>query len=114
MNNPGAMGLMILLNQVLNVGATTCFALSGNSETPQRFLLWQIIGSVFGLGTQVSFAGLVRFSSLEFANAIGIGLAFVSAQIFSAYVYFHVPFTGWQWFGTALVFIGIVCIAAGK
>jgi drug/metabolite transporter (DMT)-like permease len=114
MNNLGTMGLIVLLNQVLNVGATTGFALSGNSQTTQRFFLWQIVGSIFGLGTQVSYAGLVRFSSLEFANAIGIGLAFVSAQIFSAYVYFHVPFTGWQWFGTALVFIGIVCIALGK
>jgi drug/metabolite transporter (DMT)-like permease len=114
MNNPGAMGLMILLNQAMNVGATTGFALSGNSQTAQRFVFWQIFGSVFGLGTQLSFAGLVRFSSLEFANAIGIGLAFVSAQVFSAYVYFRVPFTGWQWFGTALVFAGIACIALGK
>ena len=114
MNNLGAMGLIIFLNQALNVGATTGFALSGKSQTASRFVFWQIVGSVFGLGTQISFAGLVRFSSLEFANAIGIGLAFVSAQVFSAYLYFHVPFTGGQWFGTALVFIGILCIAVGK
>ena len=114
MNSLPMMGLMILLNQALNVGATTSFALSGNSNTPQRFVFWQLIGSVFGLGTQLSFAGLVRFSSLEFANAIGIGLAFVSAQVFSAYVFFHIPFTGWQWLGTSLVFIGILLIALGK
>ncbi len=114
MNSLPMMGLLILLNQVLNVGATTGFALSGNSQTPQRFIFWQLVGSVFGFGTQLSFAGLVRFSSLEFANAIGIGLAFVSAQIFSAYVFFHIPFTGWQWLGTSLVFIGIMLIAIGK
>jgi drug/metabolite transporter (DMT)-like permease len=112
LNNLPMMGLLVFLNQALNVGATTGFALSGN--TVQRFVFWQIIGSVFGLGTQISFAGLVRFSSLEFANAIGIGLAFVSAQIFSAYIFFHIPFNGWQWLGTALVFIGILCIALGK
>jgi drug/metabolite transporter (DMT)-like permease len=105
---------LIFLNQVLNVGATTGFALSGNSSTPQRFVFWQVVGSVFGLGTQLSFAGLVRFSSLEFANAIGIGLAFVSAQVFSAYVFFHIPFTAFQWLGTALVFVGILLIALGK
>ncbi|MDE3091019.1 MAG: hypothetical protein KGJ80_16725 [Chloroflexota bacterium] len=114
MDSLPAMGLMILLNQILNVGATTGFALSGNSNTAQRFVFWQVIGSVFGLGTQLSFAGLVHFSSLEFANAIGIGLAFVSAQIFSAYIFFHIPFTGGQWFGTGLVFVGILCIALGK
>ena len=114
MDSFAAMGLMILLNQALNVGATTGFALSGTSATPQRFVFWQIVGSVFGFGTQLSFAGLVHFSSLEFANAIGIGLAFVSAQIFSAYIFFHVPFTALQWFGTGLVFIGILCIALGK
>ncbi len=114
MDNLGAMGLMVLLNQVLNVGATTGFALSGNSQTAQRFVFWQIVGSVFGLGTQLSFAGLVRFSSVEFANAVGIGFAFVSVQVFTAYVFLHVPFTGWQWFGTALVFIGILCLALGK
>ncbi len=114
MNNLPTMGLIIFLNQVMNVGATTGFALSGSSNSPQRFVWWQLVGSVFGLGTQISFAGLVHFSSLEFANAIGIGLAFVSAQVFSAYVFFHVPFTGWQWFGTALVFLGISFIAIGK
>lgn len=114
LNNLPMMGLMILLNQVLNVGATTGFALSGNSNTVQRFVFWQIIGSAFGFGTQISFAGLVRFSSLEFANAIGIGLAFVSAQIFSAYIFFHIPFTGWQWSGTVLVFVGILFIALGR
>ncbi len=105
---------IIFLNQALNVGATTGFALSGTSPSTQRFVFWQIIGSAFGLGTQLSYAGLVRFSSVEFANAIGIGLAFVSAQVFSAYGILHVSFTGWQWLGTALVFAGILFIALGK
>jgi hypothetical protein len=108
------MGLVILLNQALNVGATTGFAISGNSRTAQRFVFWQIVGGVFGLGTQISYAGLVRFSTVELANAIGIGLAFVSTEFFSAYMYFHAPFTGWQCFGTLLVFVGILCIALGK
>ena len=108
------MALVILLNQALNVGATTGFALSGTSATLPRFVFWQIIGSAFGLGAQLSFAGLVRFSSIEIANAVGIGLAFVSVQVFSAYVFFHVPFTTYQWLGTALVFIGIMFIALGK
>ena len=93
MDNPPMMATMVLLNQLLNVGATTGFALSGNSTSPRQFVVWQAVGSLFGFGTQLSFAGLVRFSSLEFANAIGIGLAFVSAQVFSAYAFFHIPFT---------------------
>jgi drug/metabolite transporter (DMT)-like permease len=48
------------------------------------------------------------------ANAIGIGLSFVSAQIVSAYLFFHIPFTPYQWLGTALVFAGILCIALGR
>lgn len=63
---------------------TIGFAFSGRSETTKGFLLWQIIGSVFGLGTQLTFAGLVRVSSVQWASAIGIGLAFVSAEVFSA------------------------------
>ncbi len=106
--------LVIFVNQALNVGATIGFALSGWSQSVRRFIFWQVVGSVFGVGTQISFAGLVRFSSLEFANAIGIGLAFVSAQVFSAYVFLHVPFTAWQWLGTGLVFIGILLIALGR
>ena len=53
------------LNQIMNIGATTGFAFSGRSENTKDFLLWQIIGSAFGLGTQLTFAGLVRVSSVQ-------------------------------------------------
>ncbi len=104
---------LVLFNQVFNVGATTGFALSGRADSTGLFLLWQAVGSAFGLGAQVTFAGLVRFLSLRVANAIGIGLAFVSAQIFGAFVFFHEPFAPVQWIGTALVFAGILLIALG-
>src|SRR5439155_26778261 len=77
-------------------------------------LLWQAVGSAFGLGAQVTFAGLVRFLSLRVANAIGIGLAFVSAQAFGAFVLFREPFAPAQWLGTALVFAGTLLIALGR
>ena len=104
---------LVLFNQLFNVGATTGFALSGRAGTTGVFLLWQAIGSAFGLGAQVTFAGLARFLSLRVANAIGIGLAFVSAQVFGAFVFFHEPFAPVQWFGTGLVFAGILLIALG-
>ena len=104
---------VVVLNQFFNVAATAAFAISGQAETVRTFILWQIIGGLFGLGTQVTFAGLVRYSSVGLANAIGNGLAFVSIQIFSAYLLFHEPFTAIQWTGAAFIFIGIVLIALG-
>ncbi len=105
---------LVLLNQIFNVGATVGFALSGLAKGVGAFVLWQVVGSLFGLGAQMTFAGMVRFFSLRFANAIGIGLAFFSAQLFGAYVYFHEPFTTTQWAGTALLFAGILLIALGR
>jgi drug/metabolite transporter (DMT)-like permease len=105
---------LAVLNQVMNVGATTGFAISGRSENMKGFLIWQIIGSVFGLGTQLTFAGLVRFSSVQWASAIGIGLAFVSAEVFSAYAIFREAFSRMQWAGVVLVFVGLILIAGGK
>ena len=52
---------------------------------------------------------MVRYASLPFANATGIGLAFVSAQVFSAGLLLREPFTMLQWFGTGLVFAGVCC-----
>ena len=52
---------LVALNQVMNIGATTGFAFSGRSGTMKGFLLWQIIGSGFGLGTQPTFAGWCAF-----------------------------------------------------
>lgn len=105
---------LVLLNQITNVGATTGFALSGRSPDMRRFLAWQIMGSFFGLGTQLTFAGMVRFSSIELANAIGIGLAFVTVQVVTAEVFFHAGLSAVQWLGTLLVFTGILLLAAGR
>jgi drug/metabolite transporter (DMT)-like permease len=105
---------LIVTNQVFNVGATMGFAMSGRADTAALFVGWQLIGSVFGLGSQITFAGLVRFYSLRFANAVGIGLAFVSAQAFGAFVLLREPFTPVQWIGTGLVFAGILCLTLGQ
>lgn len=116
---PTAFGGMLtigiaVLNQIVNVGATTSFAISGQSETFRQFLIWQIVGSAFGLGTQLTFAGLVRFASVQVASAIGIGLAFVSAEVFSAYLVFREGFSAVQWSGVAFVFLGLMLIVWGK
>ena len=83
---------LILVNQLVNVGATACLAASAHADRFRTFLFWQIIGGLFGLGVQLSFAGLVRFWSLTAANVIGIGVAFVSAQLFAAYLIFNESF----------------------
>jgi drug/metabolite transporter (DMT)-like permease len=108
------LGVMIIVNQIMNVAATTFFALSGETHSVKRFILYQIIGGVFGLGINLTYAGLVRYSSIETAAAIGIGLAFVLVQIFSSYLILHVGFTPWQWVGVSLVFTGILLIAFGR
>lgn len=104
---------LVLLNQGFNVAATIGFARSGLAESVATFVGWQVVGSIFDLGTQVTFAGMVRFFSLRFANSVGIGLAFVSAQIISAYFILREPFSAAQWLGTVLVFLGILFIALG-
>ena len=108
-----ALGLLVV-NQVANVACYTLFALSGRTDRWRTFIVLQILGGVFGLFTQLTFAGLVRYASLPFANATGIGLAFVSAQVFSAALLLREPFTLLQWVGTGLVFAGVLLIAAGQ
>ena len=115
----GARGTLITLglavvNQVMNIGATTGFAISGRSETARSFIVWQIIGSAFGLGTQLTFAGLVRFTSVQLASAVGIGLAFLSAEVVTAYGIFHEPFTRTQWLGVGVVFLGLMLLIWGR
>lgn len=105
---------LVPLNQIFNVAATVGFANSGMAGSATGFIFWQIVGSLFGFGTQITFAGMVRFFSLRIANAVGIGLAFFSAQFFGAHLYFHEPFTPAQWAGTTLLFLGILLIALGR
>jgi len=104
---------LVLINQIVNVGATACFAASAHADKLRTFLFWQIVGGFFGLAVQLSFAGLVRFWSLTAANVIGIGVAFVSAQLFVAYLIFNESFQVPQWLGTAFVFVGLVLVAVG-
>ncbi len=105
--------LLIGLNQIVNVGAYTCFARSGRAATTWNFIGWQALGSLFGLGTQLTFAGMVRYGTVRMANAVGIGLAFVSAEIFGAYLIFHEALTRTQWLGVGCVFIGLLLLASG-
>lgn len=101
------------LNILTNIGATTAFAVSGRSGTLRTFLVWQIIGSAFGLGTQVTFAGLVRFSNVQLASAIGIGLAFLSAEVFTSFTLFKETFSRIQWAGVAAIFLGLMLLVWG-
>lgn len=101
------------LNVLTNIGATTAFALSGRGETFRTFLIWQVIGSAFGLGTQLTFAGLVRFSNVQLASAVGIGLAFLSAEVFTSFTLFRETFTRLQWAGVAAIFMGLMLVIWG-
>ena len=104
---------LAVVNQAVNVGATACFAASAHADRFRTFLFWQVIGGIFGLGVQLSFAGLVRFWSLTAANVIGIGVAFISVQLFAAYLLFNESFQVPQWVGTGFVFVGLVLVAVG-
>ncbi len=105
---------LIALNQLMNIGATTCFAFSGRAASWTQFLIWQAVGSAFGLGTQLTFASMARLGSVRTASAFGIGLAFVSAELVSAHIIFREGFTRGQWAGVGLVFAGLVLISTGK
>jgi drug/metabolite transporter (DMT)-like permease len=104
---------IVVLNQMANIGASTCFALSGRSHDVHTFVVWQIVGGLFGLCIQLTFAGMARYATLPFANSVGIGLAFVSVQVVSALLFFHTSFSVLQWAGTALVVAGVLCVALG-
>ena len=105
--------VLVVLNQIANVGSYTGFALAGKSPGLRGFLLWQIFGSAFGLCVQLSYSGMVRYTTVGLANAFGVGLAFVSIQLFAAYLFFHEPFSTAQWLGSGFVFVGIVLLALG-
>jgi drug/metabolite transporter (DMT)-like permease len=111
---PATIALLVLFNLATNLGATIGFALSGQAGGPRAFILWQIAGGLMGLGAQLTFAGLVRFGSVQVANAVGIGLAFAVAQVAGALWFFGEPFGRLQWLGTALVIAGVLFIAFGK
>jgi drug/metabolite transporter (DMT)-like permease len=102
---------ILVANQFFNVGSTACFAASAHADRIKVFVFWQIVGGFFGLGVQLSYAGLVRYWSLPAANVLGIGLAFVAVQAFTAYLIFHESFQRPQWVGTAFVFVGIILVA---
>jgi drug/metabolite transporter (DMT)-like permease len=104
---------MLVVNQVSNVGAATLFALSGRADRWRTFIVLQILGGFFGIFIQVSFAGMVRYASFPFANAAGFGLAFVSAQIFSAAVILKEPISPLQWLGSAFVLVGVLLVSLG-
>ena len=108
------LAVMIFVNLATNVGAFTFFALSGQTQSVSRFVFYQIIGGLLGLAINLTYAGMVRFSSVETAAAIGIGLAFVVVQIFSSYLLLHVGFTAWQWLGVSLVFAGVLLISLAR
>ena len=74
------LAVMIFVNLATNVGAFTFFALSGQTQSVSRFVFYQIIGGLLGLAINLTYAGMVRSSSVETAAAIGIGLAFVMVQ----------------------------------
>jgi drug/metabolite transporter (DMT)-like permease len=101
------------LNVIANIGATTAFAVSGRSQTLRTFILWQILGSAFGMGTQLTFAGMVRFSNVQLAAAVGIGLAFLSAEVFTSFTLFRETFTRIQWGGVAAIFLGLMLVIWG-
>ena len=102
------------INIVVNIGATTAFAISGRSDTIRNFIIWQLIGSGFGLATQLTFAGMVRFSSVQIASAVGIGLAFVSAEVVTSHAFFQEPFTRLQWIGVGVAFVGLMLLIWGR
>jgi drug/metabolite transporter (DMT)-like permease len=105
---------IVLANQFFNVGSTAFFAASAHADRFRMFVLLQIVGGFFGLGVQLSYAGLVRYWSLPAANVVGIGLAFVAVQLFTAYLIFHESFHLPQWIGTGFVFLGIILVATPR
>jgi drug/metabolite transporter (DMT)-like permease len=102
---------IVFANQFFNVGSTACFAASAHADRIKVFIFWQVVGGFFGLGVQLTYAGIVRFWSLPAANVVGIGLAFLAVQLFTAYLIFHEAFHLPQWIGTGFVFTGIVLVA---
>lgn len=70
-----------------------------------------IVPALILVNQPVNVGATARFAAS--ANVIGIGVAFVSAQLFAGYLIFNESFEVPQWLGTAFVFVGVVLVAVG-
>jgi drug/metabolite transporter (DMT)-like permease len=70
-----------------------------------------IVPALILVNQPVNVGATARFAAS--ANVIGIGVAFVSAQLFAGYLIFNESFQVPQWLGTAFVFVGVVLVAVG-
>lgn len=70
-----------------------------------------IVPALILVNQPVNVGATARFAAS--ANVIGIGVAFVSAQLFAGYLIFNESFQVPPWLGTAFVFVGVVLVAVG-
>lgn len=105
---------LTLSNLVFTVVSNIGFKLSADSAGWQVFLWWQLVGNLAGFLSVIAFTVLLRLISLHVAWAITAGLGFALVEVVAARFFFQEAITSWQWFGVALITIGILIVSLGR
>lgn len=101
-------------NLIFTVVSNIGFKLSADSSTWQSFLWWQVVGNLAGFAAVIAFTVLLRLISLHVAWAITAGFGFALVEVLGARLFFHEAISSWQWFGVALITIGIFVVSLGR
>jgi multidrug transporter EmrE-like cation transporter len=105
---------LTLTNLICTLVSNIGFKLSADSAGWQAFLSWQVVGNIAGFLAVIAFTFLLRLISLHLAWAVTAGFGFALVEVLGARLFFHEMITGWQWFGVALITIGIFVVSLGR
>jgi multidrug transporter EmrE-like cation transporter len=105
---------LTLSNLFFTVVSNIGFKLSADSSGWQSFLWWQVVGNTAGFLAVIAFTVLLRLISLHVAWAITAGFGFALVEVIGARLFFHEVITAWQWFGVALITVGIFFVSLGR
>jgi multidrug transporter EmrE-like cation transporter len=105
---------LTVLNLIFQVISNIGFKLSADSTGWQSFLWWQVVANVTGFLSVIAFTFLLRIISLHLAFALTAGFGFALVQVLGARFIFHEAITSWQWFGVALITVGIFIVSLGR
>jgi multidrug transporter EmrE-like cation transporter len=105
---------LTVLNLIFQVISNIGFKLSADSTGWQDFLGWQVVANVTGFLSVIAFTFLLRLISLHVAFALTVGFGFALVQVLGARFVFHEAITSSQWFGVALITVGIIIVSFGR
>jgi multidrug transporter EmrE-like cation transporter len=110
-NRTGIVVIAFMLgNMSFNVLANTSFKFSVTNPSWRSFLAWQVIGNLAGFLSVLTLTGAMRFIPLHIAYPVSAGLSVIGVQVLGSRLILHEAISPQQWFGSALVVVGIALI----